>query len=323
MHLNLIHNYKLKGMALLLAVLSWGIVKQITNNDKAIENVPVQISLPEGWAIRNKSTTEVQVTFRGTREDLLLLDERTVQVLVDLRESEFEQEKTIRILPRQVAYTGSSARIIDIQPDTLVVRLGKEGQKQLPVVVNRFGEPPEGLKVEAIETSPKIVTLYGAQDLLEQITSLQTAPLPLSDKIQTFEQRLEVIPPNEEWVGRIDPHRIRVKVTLAGLTEERRFEDVPLLLYHPATSASLGTRLAEPKTVDVFLKGSPQLLDTLDISSIKAFVSASEAPDAPVDKSVNVLVPPGLEVLGVQPPTVQLRRPRPTATPPPEPAESP
>jgi YbbR domain-containing protein len=324
MHLNLLHNSKLKGMSLLLAVLSWGIVKQITNNEKPIENVPVRITLPEGWAIREKDLTEVTITFQGTREALLLLDERTVQVQVDLRDSPFEKEKVIPLDSSFVTYTGSSAQIIDIQPDTLVVNLGKEGRKQLPVVVNRFGDPPEGLKVEAIETTPQIVTLYGAEELLEQVGSLQTAPLSLSDKIQTFEQRLDVLPPSEEWVGRIDPPRVRVKVTLAGLTLRREFQNIPLLLYHPATEASPGPRVAEPDTVDVFLKGSPQLLDTLDTSRIKAFVSASETPEAPVDKAVNVLVPAGLEVLAVSPPTVRLRplRPTPTPTPSPEPAES-
>jgi YbbR domain-containing protein len=316
MHLNLLHNPKLKGMALLLAVLSWSIVKQITNNDKTIQNVPVQINLPEGWAIRDKDLAEVEVTFRGTREALLLLDERTVQVLVDLRESEFEPVKTVQIEPRQVAYTGSSARIIDIRPAKLELQLGKEGHKSLPVIVNRIGDPPKPLRLESIESTPSLVTLYGAEDLLQGINSLQTAPLSLTDKSQSFEQRLEIIPPNPEWVGRIDPPRIRVKVTLTGLTVERKFEDIPLLLYHAASEATTGGRIAEPAQVDVFLKGSPEMLDELDTRRIKAFVSV----DAPKEPLVDVLVPPGIEVLGIDPPRVKIR---PLAPPPSEPSRPP
>ena len=323
MHLNLLHNSKLKAMSLLLAVLSWGVVKQITNNDKTIDNVPVQIRLPEGWAIRGVDPNEVQVTFRGTREALLLLDERTVQVMADLRESEFEAEKNVEIQPRQVTYTGSSARIIDITPDTLNIRLDMEGRKQLPVVVNRSGEPPEGLKIESIEADPKLATLYGSQDLLENITSLQTAPLTLSDKVQSFEQRLDILPPTEEWVGRIDPPRVRVRVGLAGLVEDRTFTDIPILLYHPAGETVSGAFRSVPETVDVFLQGSPQLLDKVDVSQINAFVSAREANATEEKQSVRVLAPPGVAVLGVRPPSVRLRQIRPTPTPAPAPTPTP
>ncbi|MEX2607088.1 MAG: CdaR family protein [Kiritimatiellia bacterium] len=319
------HHYKLKAMALVLAILSWGIVKQITNNDKVINEVPVRITFPDGWAIRDKDSNSVQITFRGTREDLLMLDTQTVQVQVDLRDEEFEAEKTITLRPRQVAYTGSNARITSIQPGTLHLQLGKEGQKQLPVLVSQAGSPPEGIKLEAAEAEPGLVTLIGAADLLDNINALQTAPLNLSDKIQSFEQRLDVVLPNPEWVGRVVPSRVLVKVTLAGATIERRFSDIPLMLTQPAGSQHPMRLSADPARVDVFLRGSPQLLDELDTRRIQAFVSAQSA--VSVDgtaRKVNVLVPAGLEVLGVQPDTVTLRRiADPTPTPAAPPAASP
>lgn len=320
----LLHNYKLKAMALVLAVITWGIVKQITNNDKVINNVPVNLTLPEGWAVREMDDSNVKVTFRGTRDDLLRLDERTVQIQVNLRETEFEPEKTLRILPRQVAYTGSSARIMDIQPATLTVRLGKEGRKKLPVIINRTGEPPQGLKVEAIEVDPRVVSLYGAEDLLEGVNALRTAPLNLSDKLRSFEQRLDVLLPSREWVGRVEPPRVRVKVTLAGETEERKFTGVPLMLYHLAGHTVSGRQVADPETVDVFIKGSPQLLDELAVDRIRAFVHAGPTRENDAPREVNVLLPPGLDVIGIQPATVNVRTlspPTPTPAPTPVPGE--
>jgi YbbR domain-containing protein len=314
-----LHNYKLKGMALILAMLSWGIVKQITNNDKVINEVPIRVNLPEGWAVRDKDSNSVQITFRGTREDLLMLDAMTVQVLIDLRDEDFSPEKTIPIRPRQVAYTGSKARITSIQPDTLSLRLGKEGQKQLPVLVSQAGSPPEGIKLEAVVVEPSLAALIGAEDLLENINALQTAPLNLSDKIQSFEQRLDILLPNPEWVGRVSPSRVLVRVTLAGLTVERRFTGIPLMLTQKAGSQSPLRLSTDPENVDLFLRGSPQLLDELDTRQIQAFVSAqSNETSRGMTRKVNVLVPAGLEVLGVQPDTVTLNR---MQEPPPEPAE--
>ncbi len=323
-----LHNYKLKGMALILAILSWGIVKQITNNDKVINDVPVRFDFPEGWAVRDKDSNSVQITFRGTREDLLMLDSQTVQVLIDLRDEAFASEKTITIRPRQVAYTGSNARITSIQPNTLHLRLGKEGQKQLPILVSQAGSPPDGIKLEAVVAEPGLVTLIGAEDLLDSINALQTAPLNLSDKIQSFEQRLDVMLPNPEWVGRVVPSRVLVRVTLAGLTVERRFTDIPLMLTQPAGSQTPMRLTAEPDTVDIFLRGSPQLLDELDTRQIQAFVSdQNTVPPSGNERRVNVLVPAGLEVLGVQPDRVTLKRmadpaPSPAATPSTSPTEN-
>ena len=318
MRINFTNNTKLKGTALLLAILSWGIVKQITNNDKTIDRLPISIVLPDGWAIREQEVSDVQITFRGTREDLLLLDKENVQVSLDLRETEFEPLKTLTIRPRQVAYTGSSARITSITPNTFSIRLGKEGKKQVPVVVSRNGEPPEGVKLEGTEVAPGLVTLYGEEDLLESINSLQTSPIQLVDRIQSFEQRVDVLLPNEEWVGRIEPQRVQVRVTLVGLTEERKFEDIPLLLYR-SNSTSTDARLeSDPEEVDIFLKGSPQILDELEKQPqrIKAFVSADQAGNA----SIQVLVPPGIETLAVRPNRVRLS-PAPMPTPLPAPAE--
>jgi len=323
MHLNLAHNYKLKAMALLMAALTWGIVKQITNNDKTVLVEDIDLILPEGWAIRNKEATEVYVTFRGTREDLLLLDGETVEIRVDLRDSSFEAEKTVALERRQITYTGSTARIIDIRPSTPTLRLGREGKKQLPVIINQIGDPPEGLKLEAMTATPQLVTLYGAQDLLDEVNTLQTAPLNLSDKIQSFEQRLEVLPPSEEWVGRIDPARIRVKVTLAGLTVERKISGIPLLLYHPAGGLSPVAWQTEPETVEVFLRGSPQLLDDVKTSEIQAFVSADSTAPGQTRREVKVLTPPGIEVIGIQPDSVRLRAPPPPPTPTPAPTPEP
>lgn len=330
----LLRNYKLKAMALVLAMLSWVIVSRITNNDKDIPNVPVQVTLPEGWAIRDKDVNTVQVTFRGSSVDLGLIGSTSVQVSIDLRDEEFEPEKNILITPKMVTFAGVNSRVTSIQPNVIQLQLGREGRKKLPVIVNQSGQPPEGFKVEAIEIEPPLVTLVGAEDVLEQISALQTSPLNLSDKIQSFTQRLDVQLPNPEWVGELEPPRVLVRVTLAGSSIEREFTGVPLLVTHFADESNTARRIVEPKTVDVYLKGSPQLLEELDIRRIQAFVSSQNLDNREGNiRKVNVLVPPGLEVLGIQPDWVTLNvipalpTPVPTPTPsplpvPPQPAVS-
>jgi YbbR domain-containing protein len=307
-----VQNVRLKAIALLLAIVSWGVVTQITNNETGITDVPVVINIPEGWAIRDQDVRTVDLTFRGTREDLLRLDERTIQLEVDLRDEEFLSTRSVRLTPRMVTTTASNARVTKIEPDTVNLSFGREGSKDLPVLVTQSGQPPQGLTIESIQVEPSVVTLYGEQEVLETVSSLQTNPLNVSDRIRSFEQRVEVKPPTESWVGRVTPSRVLVKVTLAGVTEERRFADIPLLTVHPV-NVPVDPRAVAPETVDVFLEASPQLLDALEISDIRAFVSTDGRENE--RKPVQVLVPPGIDVLGVRPDTVRLISP-----PTPEPA---
>lgn len=321
------HNHRLKSMSLLLAVLSWLIVKQITNNDMVVTQVPVTITFPDGWAIRDKDINEVQIRFLGTNKDLAKMDRQSVKVNIDLRNEAYEPVKTIQILPRHVTFAGGNTRIASIQPDSIQVQLGREGQKKLPVVVNLVGQPPEGVIVEAVEVEPNLATLVGAADLLEGVNALQTTPLNLAGKIQSFEQRLEILPPHPEWIGRVDPARVLVKVNLTGLTVEKEFSDVPLMLTYQAGHPTPVRQEADPSRVDIFLKGSPQLLEKLDVRRIQAFVSAENLEDPESNqRKVFVQVPAGIEVLATQPEFVRVRTllpPTPTPKPTPLPAELP
>ncbi|MDF3129078.1 CdaR family protein [Kiritimatiellaeota bacterium B1221] len=327
----LLHNYKLKAMSLVLATVSWLIVKQITNNDLLVSNVPVTFTLPEGWAIREKDFSEVKIRFLGTNKDIDSLNRHTVEVDIDLRKEEYEPEKVIQILPKHVSVAAGNLRIASIQPDRIEVQLGREGQKELLVKINQIGQPPEGIKLEAVEIEPPLATLVGAADLLAGINGLQTAPLNLSEKSQSFEQKLDILLPTSEWIGRVEPSRVQVKVTLAGETVEEKFSDIPLMLTYPAGQDSPLRQVVEPRQVDVFLKGSPQRLASLDNRRIQAFVSAEALEKGgKKEHKVLVLVPAGIEVLATQPEFVNVRTlaaptatPKPAATPVPQPASTP
>jgi len=307
-------NLKLKAMALGLAVLSWYIVSSITNFDKVITNVNLVLMLPDGWAVQEKSTDDFQVTFRGTKEDLLLLDERSVQLFVDLRSEEFAANKRIRLSNRNVTHN-SKARIYDLHPAELELRLGREGQRRLPIRPSTVGDPAPGIRLETLTFEPTHVTLFGAEHRLDTVSSLLSAPVTLTDRVRSFEQRIEVQLPSPDWVGRVDPSRVLVRVNLAGLTEDRLFENLPIRLSFN-TSHELGRNLLPvPEFVQVTLKGSPEFLADLKPERIQVF--------APVTADSNeaellVHVPAGLDVLDISPPRIRLI-PRPVIQPPPPP----
>lgn len=305
-------NVKLKGVALLLAVLTWTIVDLLTNYPKTLVTPEVRVQLPEGWAVIGREPSEFQILFQGTREDLSFINENSLEIIVDLSSESFDPSvvdnvRTVELTPRNVLHN-SRARVASIQPSSLRVRVGLEGQKPLPLRVNQTGELLSGLQVETITVDPPRVTLYGARDRLESVTALQTSPLNLTEKVGNFEQRVDVLLPSPDWVGRVEPARVQVRVTLVGLTEDRLFTEIPVQVsYGPSSSPE--RLVPDPPVVAASLKGGADLLDRLEPGSLRAFVTAGEASE---EVRVYLHHPPGLELLDVQPPRVTLRSAEPS-----------
>jgi hypothetical protein len=301
-------NVKLKGVALVLALLSWTIVDLLTNYPKSLVTPELRVQLPEGWAVIGREPSEFQILFHGTREDLNFINENTLEIIVDLSAEDFDPSivdnvRTVNLTPRNVIHN-SRARVASIQPSTVRVRVGLEGQKQLPLRVNQTGELLTGLHVETITVDPPRVTLYGARDRLESVTALQTSPLNLTEKSGSFEQRVDVLLPSPDWVGRVEPARVQVRVTLVGVTEDRLFTGIPVRVSYDPASPAPGRLIPDPPVVSASLKGGVDLLDRLESEVLRAFVAGGEVSEK---AQVYLHHPPGLELLDVQPPFVTLR----------------
>lgn len=301
-------NLKLKGIALVLALLTWTVVDLLTNYPKSLITPSLRVQLPEGWAVIGRDASEFQILFQGTREDLNFINEGNLEILIDLRAEQFDPSlvdnvRTVTLTPRNIIHN-SRARVASVQPNTVSIRVGLEGQKQLPLRVNQTGELLPGLHVETITVEPPRVTLYGAIDRLESVTALQTSPLNVSEKVGSFEQRVDVLLPSPDWVGRVEPARVLVRVALVGLTEDRLFTEIPVRISYDPDAPRQRIFDPDPPVVSASLKGSAELLNRLEPNALRAFVAAEGGEG---EARVYLHHPPGLELLDVQPPAVMLR----------------
>ena len=300
----IVSNGKLKAMALVLSLVAWSIVKQITSYNRMISGVPLELILPEGWAVKDRSVSMFDVTFHGTREDLLLLDARSILMNIDLRAEAYEGEKTIVLSEKTVSHTGNS-KVSEIDPPEVTIVFDQEVKKRVPVNVNIQGELQLGIRVETADADPKLVTVSGAKKSLDSITSLQTAPVDLTGRIQSFEQRVEVIAPDENWSGKVSPPEVRVKVTLVGVKDQRTHTNIPVQVMSSSQTVSPSGWKRTPEAVNVILQGRAELLEGLRSDQIRAYVVGTD-PEIQ-DAEVQVHVPAGVEVLAILPESVTLQ----------------
>lgn len=117
----------LKIAALVLATITWLFVKALTNELRTVEGVPVAVKVRHGLAATQTTPRTVNVTIRGTTEDLRLVNRSDLSAVVDLTGHDapglFELSIPARVVrhPRRVLVTA-------VEPANVVVRLEKSSE---------------------------------------------------------------------------------------------------------------------------------------------------------------------------------------------------
>ncbi len=304
--------------ALVLAVLTWVGVNFVTSFERALEDVPLDLRLPEGWAVEDASVDRFTVWFRGSREDVGRLVPETVKVEVDLRNRVMNEATVVETLsPRHVRVSGA-ARVFRIQPEYVKVRLDPAVKKTVPVKPLVTGAPPDGYKVDSAVCVPESITLFGSSRRLEEIRFVQTAPLDLNGRIQSFEANLDVNAPAPGLVERVDPRRVKVQVSISSRNLRQELDRVPVRLLLPPGLPPSSLR-AEPEFIRVRVEGGDEVFRDFTADKVLAFVAPTGAVTGPVRVPVQVRLPTGLTVLDFEPKAVLLR----PAANPPEPPTAP
>lgn len=295
-----------KGIALLLAMITWWTINDLTSYEDVVKDVPLVIELDEGWAVQERSVSEVNVLVRGSQSDLRLLDREQMRVVLNLRgrpagDSLFEQ------LDPSMVQGPKSVRPVLVDPGEVRLVLDRERAKSVPVVVDLLGQPPEGFEVEQVVSIPDVLTLQGPERRIENVEMIRTAGIELDGRLRSFAVNRTLVPPSDAWSARLDPAQVRVEVTIVERSTRRNFNDVAVGALLPAGDAG-GVRFF-PAAVSVALKGRADVITNLTAREIKAFADCSDlAPGERRDVPVRVPTPSGVDLIGVDPVQVRAER---------------
>lgn len=298
-------NFMLKVIALVLAVLTWFAINEITSHEKTFENIPLEVLVGDEWSVRALKPDSFKVTFRGSREDIAELDKETVKVQVDLGDAE-EDVHTINLTPKNVLFPGATYPY-KVEPPMVYIQLDQISEKIVNVKPNVTGTLSPGYRMESATAAPKVVKLVGSRRRLEGIESVQTAPIELSGRIKSFSQRVAILSPSEEWVVQADPSRVDVNVTLAGQDAARTFTNIAVQVMNPPGYEG-DLPMLEPAIVSVTVEGRDTLVQATTPSDILAFVRLGKGQaSGDARQPVWVKAPHGLDVLRVEPQDLKLK----------------
>ena len=120
----LISNNGLKIVALVAAVFIWLFVKAVTSDSRTMDGVPLEVKAPPGMTATYVTPRSVNVTVRGTTEDLRQSSLAELFAVVDLQREGRIGRVMAPITLRDIRHP-RRIQVIAVEPTNAIVRLEK------------------------------------------------------------------------------------------------------------------------------------------------------------------------------------------------------
>lgn len=298
------NNFGLKIVSILLAVASWFAIRETISFEVSIPDIPLQIQTGEGWAVFQQSDRTVTATFRGSQDDIRLMDHKQIKAVVDLRANAVDGALEVTLTPQAIQGI-KGVRAVQVEPEQIRISLDHEMEKMVPVKGRTAGKPFAG-EVEQILCEPAVVRLRGPARQLQQTEWVYTEPVDVEGRIEGFTRRCRVLAPSDTWSPKIDPAEVQVGVVIAEKINSLEWKAVPVTaIGNPAAPVRADVT---PARVNVTVMGTAEVLEDLKTVPPKAFVDCVDLdPSLIYDLPVYVYLPPGHNVsTAADPPYVRI-----------------
>ena len=299
--LKLLHNWELKLLAAAMASLTFYIIRGKTSVEVHYD-IPLNVQVEQGIAILEQTPRTVNVTFRGSQQDLRTLDQSSLRAVVRLKASDTAGSEEVTLTRRNVE--GATGVVpVEIRPSRAIVTFDREGEKTLPLPAPVIkGRPLQG-RVE-IDYEPKIVTLRGPRRRLAAAKAF-LEPVDVEGRTEDFSTAARVLA-GDPWITEISPPQVTVKVSIRLDIVTRRIEAVRVLpLLEDGNPSKV---VLEPAHVTVVIGGQAELVDSVVDGSVRAFVDCvGLSGSAQYDLPVNVHIPSMADIsVSAEPSTVKV-----------------
>jgi YbbR domain-containing protein len=244
----------------------------------------------------------VQVTFRGSQEDLRRLDQGELKIVINPHGGKRKEWITL------AAYHVEGARgvtPVQFKPATIMLTFGSQAEKEVAVLAPvTIGTPLTG-HVE-LDYQPKTVRLRGPMERLKDRHAVATEPVDVDGRVASFSRKVKVLAPTDIWISRIEPAEITVQVKIVTESVDRQWEKLPIQVLSDAQTSSGAVRL-EPKSASVTVSGRAQLVEKLPQDAVSVYVDVRSLQPGRYELPARVILPAGLDVRqAVDPATIKV-----------------
>lgn len=241
--------------------------------------------LAEGFNVVNMDVEPSTIDVTGAKSVIEAISFVKATVAVDEGAHEsFEQEARVRVLDRDL-----NKLDVAITPENVTVKVDiQENTKEVPIVLNEKGTPPEGVTINSITSEVEKIVISGPNRILNEIEAFPVdVDVSKVEKSGTIEVKLK----KPDDIFKLSQTTIKVKVdaTIEQADEEEEVvEEVPTIDTTQVENVQIvvtglnekfkGT-LVEPANglVTLTVKATPDVISSLKQSDFTVSIDASTA----------------------------------------------
>ncbi|MED3647095.1 YbbR-like domain-containing protein [Halalkalibacterium halodurans] len=193
-------------------------------------------------------------------------------VYVDMTGAEGEIEQDLEV---QLLNAAGEPLDFDREPQTVNVRIPVESPSvELPVRVTRAGELPDGLSIESVEIEPNTVTVYGPQDVLDELSVIEGEDLSVDLSAIEDTETITLDVPVPEGAESVSPAQIEVTLHIEE-EDELEMAEVPIDIVGIADNMEVVFTDGSPSVVALSVFGASKHLQNLEVGDIDIYVDVN------------------------------------------------
>lgn len=199
----------------------------------------------------------------------------TVKALVDVNNISNPQagELTLKDVPL-VAYD-TEGKVVDVEivPNQVEAKIViTSPNKEVPVKIVPTGELAFGKAIKSLTSNVSSVVVYGDEEV---VNALEYLPIEIDvkDLDKDKEYNINIVKPN--GIRDISTKTIIVKLTVDDLST-KEFADIGIITENLSSNLKVQALSEEDSKVTVIVKGSQSVIDSLDTSTLKAYIDLKD-----------------------------------------------
>ena len=256
------HNFGLKVLSLLLAVLIHVVVQRESVRE-AVVDLPISIiNVPHGQVLAGSVPEVVKARVRGRWGGIReLLTDRSARIVVDagVHRSGDRYVFKQRAVTEQLAT--AHVEVLAVEPAWLDLRFEALDRRNVPAQALIIGDPAPGFRVITASTrvDPAKVEVYGPASQVRKLEALRTAPVDLAGTDHDLHLAVRLQGPPGHALH-MTPEEVTVDVHLEELNIERTLARQPVVARGcpPQSRCTL-----EPAEIDLKIEGPTRAVSAL------------------------------------------------------------
>ena len=273
-------HFKDKAIALGLAFVLWFAINN-TSAETRIFNVPIAVTgVPGGLAIGEEWDETVELFVSGPPLDMSNVSDGRLATTIDLSGA-VAGDNIFPLFAEDFPGVPPGVEVRRITPNQIRIMLESRVAKTVEISPVTSGEPADGYEVYGKTTDPVSVALSGPSSLLEGLERIPTQMVDVSDRVESFTQRVQLLPPSR-FIELTDIRAANLSIEIRERSIETEFLNLEIEVVGSQYRVDIN-----PSTISVVLSGPPSVLNGLPAESVKVIIEASGLVPRSQDYQIN------------------------------------